>query len=102
MSDDKRGFTDQKRRVATEADCAASWGGVKNGVRFRCYLCGHRFVPGDGWRWVYSAGQSQEIEGKRFGVVNPMTCDSCDGDDVLDRWVKRNEEFNSAKFWALH
>ncbi len=95
-------FTDQKRRVATEEDCKRGWGGGKNGVYFRCYLCGHKFKPGDGYRWIYSAGAGFVAEdGKRYGVVNPMTCDSCDGDDVLDRWVKRNEEFNAPHFWAL-
>lgn len=98
----ERSFTDQKRRVATEADCKAPWGGDRTGARFRCYLCGHRFQQGDGWRWVYSSARGLTIDGKKFGVINFLTCDACDGDDVLDRWVKRNEEFNSDRFWALH
>lgn len=95
-------FTDQNRRVATEEDCGRRWGGEPKGTRFRCYLCGHQFKAGDGWRWVYGSGATYEINGKRFGVINFLTCDSCDGDTVLARWVKRNEEFHSERFWALH
>ena len=87
---EKRGFTDQKRRIATEADCKARWGGEPNGARFRCYLCAHRFVPGDGWRWVYSLKH-----------MNFLTCDACDGDDVKERWAQRNAEFRADRFWAL-
>lgn len=95
-------FTDQKRWVVTEEDCKRSWSGAKNGAYFRCYLCGHKFQPGEGCRWVYSAARGFKSEdGKRFGVINFMTCDGCDGEDVLDRWVQRNEEFNSPRFWAL-
>ena len=92
-------FTDQKRRVATTQDCRARWG--LDGKGFRCSLCGHHFREGDGFRWVYSAGSTFERDGKTFGVRNLKTCDSCDGPDVLDRWVERNAEFYSDKFWAL-
>lgn len=95
-------FTDQKQRIATAEECRADWGCAKNGERFRCYLCGHRFKPGDKWRWVYTAGRGFMTEdGRRFGVTNLMTCDDCDGDDVVDRWAARNAEFYSARFWAL-
>lgn len=86
-------FTDQKRRVATAADLVAPWGGYRDGRRFRCYLCGHHFKEGDGYRWIYVC---------RAGCTNLIVCDACDGDDVVDRWVDRNAEFNSAKFWAFH
>lgn len=96
-------FTDGKRRVATEADLAMSWCGEKNGKRFRCYLCGHRFRAGDGWRWQYAGCRNfvNPETGKTFGVSNFFVCDGCDGDDVLDRWVQRNIEFCSPRFWAL-
>ena len=96
-------FTDGNRRVATEEDLAMSWGGEKKGKRFRCYLCGHRFRVGDGWRWQYAAGRKfvNPETGKTFGVFNFVVCDDCDGDDVLDRWVQRNVDYNSSRFWAL-
>ena len=98
-------FTDQKRREATEDDCKAPWGGFRDGSRFRCYLCGHKFTVGDGFRWVYSAGMKYERDdGKTVGVINFMTCDTCDGDDVSERWLARNKEFSADmrnKYWAL-
>ena len=100
MNNDR--FTNQKRRVATEEECHAPWGGLKNGAGFRCYLCGHRFRPGDGWRWVYTGSRNfQTPEGKTFGVINFKTCDACDGPTVIDRWIARNIEFSSDRFWAL-
>lgn len=94
-------FTDQRRRVATEEECRRSWAGEKDGKRFRCGLCAHRFKAGDGWRWVYTAGASFEIDGKKSGVCNFLTCDSCDGPDVIDRWLERHREFYSDRFWAI-
>lgn len=81
-------FTDQKRRVATEKHCNANWNGGKNGKYFRCYLCGHKFVEGDGWRWVYGDTQT----------INFCTCDSCDGDDVVERFLKQEQEYKD-KYW---
>lgn len=68
-------FTDQKPRIATEDECKANWGGVKNGKKFRCYLCAHKFVVGDVWRWVY--GDS---------VGNFMVCEKCDGPDAIQKY----------------
>ena len=45
-------FIDQKPWTATEKDCKANWGGKAKGEKFRCYLCGYRFCPGDTVRWV--------------------------------------------------
>jgi hypothetical protein len=78
-------WTNGKPRTVTEADCRAPWGGAKNGKRFRCSLCGHRFVPGDTWRWVYCNDGS--CPGGNFHV-----CGTCDGPDVKDRradWMRR-------------
>lgn len=95
-------FTDGKPRIATEADCKTAWGGHPNGARFRCYLCGHKFRPGDQWRWQYGSGRSVLApDGRTLGVMNFLVCKDCDGPDVLDRWVERNVEFMSGKFWAL-
>ena len=86
-------FTDQKPRIATEEDCKRPWSGRPNGEGFRCYLCGHRFKPGDQWRWVYANGQSPA-----YG--NFLVCKKCDGDDVLDRWQEQNAALND-KYWWL-
>lgn len=95
-------FTDQRPRVATPADCAAKWSCGKPGERFRCHLCGHKFVPGDVWRWVYcGTGLVCELNGKRYGVPNFMTCAACDGEDVRARWIDRIKEYYSDRFWAL-
>jgi hypothetical protein len=82
-------FTDQKQRTATEKDCAALWGGEPNGERFRCYLCGRKFIIGDKWRWVYSGE-----------FINFLVCDVCDGPDVRNRWRDINEEA-SRRFWWI-
>jgi len=91
-------FTDQKARIATEKDCQARWGGEGPGVEFRCYICGHKFIPGDIWRWVYSAGRTFQVDGKTCGLINFLVCSTCDGDDILDRWVKHSEE-GYQRFW---
>lgn len=85
-------FTDQKQRVATEKDCKAPWSGGKDGKYFRCYLCGYKFVVGDKWRWIFAG---------RIPLLNFIVCEKCDGDDVLERWQKANEEAES-RFWWLH
>lgn len=93
MSDES--FTNQKRRIATKDECGFRWGAAKNGERFRCYLCGHRFVEGDGWRWQYDNNPG--------GYGNFMVCDNCDGEDVLTRWATAHDEWNAAKrraWWA--
>lgn len=88
-------FTNQKPRVATEGEIEgfSKWG------KFACYLCGHKFQPGDIWRWVYSAGRTIIINGKRWGLMNFKVCASCDGEDVLDRWAAANEEVHRRFFW---
>jgi len=85
-------FTDQKRRVATEEDCHLVWNMGEKGAGFRCGLCGRMFQPGDGWRWVYMGAVNS---------LNILVCDSCDGDDVQERWAERTREFFSDKFWQL-
>lgn len=90
-------FTDQKPRIATEADCNASWSFVKNGQRFRCYLCGHRFVVGDYWRWVYM--------GSEGGYTNILTCKKCDGPTVKEDFKKLLKEYlfltKEGKYWSF-
>jgi len=87
-------FTDQKQRIATEHECHVRYGGVPSGKRFKCYLCAHKFVVGDKWRWVYSL---------RRGCCSLLVCEACDGtnEEVLDKWEALNKEYRSDKFWAL-
>ena len=84
-------FTDQSPRTATETDCAAPWDGERDGKRFRCYLCGHRFAAGDTWRWVHATHRS---------VINFLVCGDCDGPDVLDQWVTRHDD-GMRRFWWM-
>ncbi len=85
-------FTDQKPRIATAEECTLSWGGAPNGERFRCMLCGHRFQPGDQWRWVYSGD-----------TVNVTVCEKCDGEnaDVIARWKAHVAEARQRFWWFL-
>ena len=83
-------FTNQKPRIATQEECNGRWDGVPNGKRFRCHLCGHKFIVGDYWRWVYSPH-----------AINFMVCEECDGNDVLDRWDIALEELRQRFWWAL-
>lgn len=95
------GFTDQKPRKATEDDLKAKWNGKGPGEDFRCGLCGYRFKLGDIWRWVNSGRRNFKDGDKTWGVCNFMTCEDCDGDDVLDRWVQANEEAHRRFWWLL-
>jgi hypothetical protein len=81
-------FTDQKPRTATEADLLAPWSGHPR--NFRCYLCGHRFKVGDVWRWVFSDGRR---------VMNFLTCEKCDGPDVLDRFADEVKRVKDSFWW---
>lgn len=85
-------FTNQKQRIATEADCKALWSGSKKGTYFRCYLCGKKFIVGDKWRWVLATHK---------GYINFKVCEACDHENVLEDWIIRNKEYNNDKFWAL-
>jgi transcription elongation factor Elf1 len=87
-------FTDQVRRIATLAECNATWSGEKYGKRFRCYLCGHKFVVGDGWRFVLATHLNK-------GLTNFLVCDNCDGKDVLEKWEKANKEAKTRFWWLM-
>lgn len=80
-------FTDQQPQIATEEDVKGNWGKL-----FRCYLCGHKFIPGDVWRWVHATHVQH---------YNFITCKACDGPDVLDRWVAISKEAEQ-RFWWLY
>lgn len=85
-------FVDQKPRRATEEDCKADWNGGEGGVKFRCYLCGHKFVVGDYWRFVLATHKA---------LINFLVCEKCDGDDVLDKWIDHNEILKTKYWWVL-
>lgn len=92
-------FTDGKPKYATEEDLKAKWSGRKDNSHFRCYLCGHKFILGDYWRFVNSKSSTFiDIFGKTWGVGNALTCEKCDGPDILERWVKMHEEAYN-RFW---
>lgn len=79
-------WTTQKPQVATTEDLTFKWGCGKPGERFRCYLCGVKFKEGDYWRFVCSPGP---------GMTNFMTCESCDGPDVRDKFAAMNAELKA-------
>lgn len=88
------------RCVADEQVCTAPWGGRKGGRKgehFRCYLCGHRFVVGEGYRLVMGNGK-RTADG--LACRNLITCDACDGADVVDRFAKMVDEART-RFWWL-
>lgn len=86
MRDD---FTNQLPRTATEKDTQAPWGCGKPGELFRCHLCGHKFQVGDYWRWIYT-----------HKTINIFACQSCDGEDVLERWYRHHED-GRRRFWWM-
>jgi len=87
-------FTDGKPHIATAEECKAPWGGVKNGKNFRCGFCGHKFVPGDKYRWLFT----NDMPG--YGG-NPFVCERCnDTTTVLrQRWREKCDEYKSPKWW---
>lgn len=89
-------FTDGKPRVATEEDVHANWSGGKDGKYFRCGLCGHKFVVGDYWRFVFT----NNIPG---AAGNPLVCKDCDGYHegvhVIERWKKMCEDSRTKYWW---
>lgn len=87
-------FTNQKPFVVTERDMKFPWGGYRDGRRFRCGLCGHRFAKGDTARWVYLGGS---------GLLNAFVCQGCDGsnESIINRLKEIRSEFHSDKFWLF-
>jgi hypothetical protein len=85
-------FTDGERRIADEKTVNAPWSGNKK--NFRCGLCGHKFVIGDGWRFLFTNDMPK-------APGNPLICDSCfiDKDDARAKWQKKHEEINNGAYW---
>jgi len=85
-------FTNEKPVVATKEYCITRWmGGEGN---FRCGICGYKFKENDVFRWIYT----NDLPGYNG---NPLVCEKCDGPDVIERWKKLVDEFNSSKYWYL-
>jgi len=92
-------LTDQQPRRVTEQDLKMKWSGQKDNSHFRCYMCGHKFVLDDYWRFVFSDSSTfTDIFGKKWAMSNAIVCEKCDGPDVLDRWKKMHEEAYN-KYW---
>ena len=87
-------FMDGIPRTVTEKDLTLSWSGGKNGKYFRCRMCGYKFRLDDIFRFVYTNNLSG------YGG-NPIVCEQCDGDDVIDRWKKMCDEYKNIehKYW---
>ena len=86
----------RERTIVTEKELNLSWSGRKD--NFRCGLCGDKFKVGEGFRMVFT----NNLAG--YGG-NPLVCDKCDGADVIERWKKLWDEFNTIiknkKYWRM-
>jgi hypothetical protein len=71
IKNDPNHWTKNVPQIATKEHCSIPWNGGKNGKYFRCYLCGHKFVPGDNWRFIYGKNVCRNI----------FVCRECDGPD---------------------
>ena len=93
-------FTDQQQRIATAEDCKLPWSGSQK--RFRCGLCGHKFVIGDKWRFVFTNSKDIDCPGG-----NPLVCGQCDSDGtneaIYAKWKAMHEEWKIIKqrFWKF-
>ena len=89
-------FTNRKPFVVTDDDITKPWSGGKDGKYFRCYLCGHKFEPGDVARWEYT----NDTPG---AGGNPMVCQKCDGprDEVISKWRALHADFKNPRFWSM-
>lgn len=85
-------------RPATQKNLDARWCGAPPGKRFRCYLCGYKFVIGDLWRPVYANGGGS-AKAPRYGHGNFLVCEKCDGPDVLERWANHCEVADRCYWW---
>lgn len=87
-------FTNGKPHVATAEDLKRPWGGKRDGSRFRCYLCGHRFKAGDTYRWQFT----NDVSG---AGGNPLVCKACDGPDVIEHWKAMHAESREKWWWFI-
>ncbi len=88
-------FIDGKPWIATFEDCKVTrWNCSKSGERFRCALCGHKFMPGNTVRWQYT----NDTPG---AGGNPFVCHPCDTgrDAIIAEILRRRAEINSERNW---
>ena len=86
-------FTDGKPFTATEAQCKGPWLGRPNGELFRCFLCGHKFEPGDVVRWQYT----NDVSG---AGGNPLVCEKCDGPkEVIVEEMREGYAAVRGRYW---
>lgn len=70
------------------------WLGGRNGIYFRCMMCGHKFVVGDHCQWFLITATATFMEdGARVRAPNVMACAPCieecrdQGRSVQEVWV---------------
>jgi len=87
-------FTKGEPFQVIKEDLSCAWSGGKNGIYFRCGLCGYKFQEGDIARWQFT----NDVTG---AGGNLFVCQKCDGtkDEVVERFIALKNEFKSEKFW---
>lgn len=85
-------FTDRLRHVATLAIIESMKRARRDREPFGCLLCGHVFIVGDGYRWIYCNDGLSPWKGGNFFV-----CDNCDHGDgeCQERAAEINASINS-------
>jgi predicted RNA-binding Zn-ribbon protein involved in translation (DUF1610 family) len=83
---------DGQRHVAEEETCKLPWMGEKNGKLFKCGMCGHKFQPGEGFRFQMM---------KKHG--NILVCDECDTSDIKRDWEEMGIRWEQIqkKYWIF-
>lgn len=89
-------FTDGLPHVVTDEELKACWSGVPNAFLFRCKICGHVFVKGDTYRFIFGSH-------KRKNVGNVLVCGKCDSGDesVYEQFILMNEMLQERFWWAV-
>ena len=95
------GILDGKQHVVDAEVCNRRWNGYPAGLKFRCALCGHKFVSGDTVRFVITNNGAAYEAGAPSG--NPFVCGKCDGTNeyVYAKLKEMKDEWNKIKqrFW---
>jgi hypothetical protein len=95
------GILDGQQHIVDAEMCNRKWGGSPAGLKFRCALCGHKFVPGNIVRFVITNTRVASEAGAPSG--NPFVCSKCDGTNeyVYTKLKDMKEEWNKIKqqFW---
>lgn len=72
-------------QIATEETCSLPWNCGEKGIYFRCHLCGHKFIPGDQWRFIFGKNK----------CMNILVCKDCDGsdEDLRDKFSEITKKY---------